>query len=358
MKFNFILFFYIHILYIIIMPLEKTGCTQGSPNCIRQTSYWGNCVVWGETQAGKHDDWCVNDFGPGWTHTGQGGDNCAPGWGKGDCSTFKYIGPNCENWDSDEIWSPACDGNTKIFPNLNSTRKTYCNSNQERANGVDCAKWCNDNNGQCSVKGQSAKCVKYGIWSSVCNDNTINDIESKCVNMGFIDQTTKSAIGTAVCNKDSIGAFLDECLTYIPEYIASESGCTSVGLADAKARKLIAETAEKNRLQLAQDVQAARISSQKGIAQLITSQKQSDITRKEDLEKVSTEQIAARKDAQLQMEKILLSVVDPDAIPDGKKGWFDNWGFGDGKDNTTMYIIIAIIVFLLITSSSVALLLI
>lgn len=333
------------------MPLEKTGCTQGSPNCIRQTSYWGNCVVWGETQAGKHDDWCVNDFGPGWTHTGQGGDNCAPGWGKGDCSTFKYIGPNCENWDSDEIWSPACDGNRKIFPNLDSLRKEYCNSNQERARSVNCSNWCASNLGQCGLKDRLAKCARYSL--SVCNDNTINDIESKCVNLGFIDQTTKSAIGSVACNQDNIGAFLDECLTYTPEYIADESGCTSVGLADAKNRKLIAETAEKNRLQLAKDAQAALISSQKGIAQLITSQKQSDIKRKEDLEKVSAEQIASRKGAQLEMEKTLLSIVDPDAIPDSKKGWF-----GDGKDNTTMYIIIAIIVFLLITSSSVALLLI
>lgn len=53
----------------------------------RERRPWNNCVVWGETSAGKHDDWCMNDLGPGWKHVGQEGAGCAKGWGKGICES-------------------------------------------------------------------------------------------------------------------------------------------------------------------------------------------------------------------------------------------------------------------------------
>lgn len=53
----------------------------------RERRAWNNCVVWGETTPGKHDDWCMNDIGPGWKHVGQEGAGCAKGWGKGICES-------------------------------------------------------------------------------------------------------------------------------------------------------------------------------------------------------------------------------------------------------------------------------
>jgi cobalamin biosynthesis Mg chelatase CobN len=46
---------------------------------------WNSCVVWNETQSGKHDDWCRNDIGSGWYHSGQSKGPCTPGWGRGVC---------------------------------------------------------------------------------------------------------------------------------------------------------------------------------------------------------------------------------------------------------------------------------
>jgi hypothetical protein len=45
---------------------------------------WNNCVSWLDTSPGHHNDWCVNDIGPGWYHSGQAG-VCSPGFGKGIC---------------------------------------------------------------------------------------------------------------------------------------------------------------------------------------------------------------------------------------------------------------------------------
>jgi len=47
---------------------------------------WNNCVAWNETQSGRHNDWCENDIAKGWRHTGQTGEGCWPGFGKGVCS--------------------------------------------------------------------------------------------------------------------------------------------------------------------------------------------------------------------------------------------------------------------------------
>jgi hypothetical protein len=53
---------------------------------------WNNCVTWDQTSAHRHDDWCQNDVGQGWTHAGQTGGGCAWGWGKGVCQrTSDYV---------------------------------------------------------------------------------------------------------------------------------------------------------------------------------------------------------------------------------------------------------------------------
>ena len=47
---------------------------------------WNNCAIWDETSAGKHTNWCVNDKGEGWYHSGQAGQaGCPKGQGKGMC---------------------------------------------------------------------------------------------------------------------------------------------------------------------------------------------------------------------------------------------------------------------------------
>ena len=333
------------------MPIDRDGCDVNAPNCILVKENWNNCVGWLDTNPGKHDDWCRNDKGQNWSHVGQDGAGCSKGFGKGVCGKYMYRGPNCDDANSDDIWHSACAGNTKIFPNLGSKKKEYCNSNNNRARSATCTEWCNANGGQCGLRDRLFKCGKYSISDNECNDNKINQLEGKCINMGFIDQTNKTSIGTAQCNQTSIDAFLKECKTFIPTYISSESGCTSSGLADAKTRKLTAENAEKSRLQAEKDAEAGRKRQQEDTDRLVAAQKESDKKRKEELEKVSQEQIEARKAAQLQMEQTLLSVVDPDAIPDNLRDRVPP------KSDNTMYIIIAIIVLLLIMSSSAAFLL-
>jgi len=53
-------------------------------NLASEKRSWNNCVGWNETSAGKHNDWCINDVGQGWEHTGQEG-SCSLGLGKGLC---------------------------------------------------------------------------------------------------------------------------------------------------------------------------------------------------------------------------------------------------------------------------------
>ena len=45
---------------------------------------WNNCVSWNDTTAGRHNDWCANDHGGGWYHSGAIG-NCTSGYGRGEC---------------------------------------------------------------------------------------------------------------------------------------------------------------------------------------------------------------------------------------------------------------------------------
>jgi hypothetical protein len=330
------------------MTIDRDGCDANAPNCIQVRETWNNCVSWGETGAGKHDDWCRNDKGQNWSHVGQDGGGCTLGWGKGVCGKYMYRGPNCDDWNSDEVWDGACEGNRKIFPTLDSKRKEYCNSNNDRARSDKCVNWCNGHGGECGLRDRLAKCGKYGIRDGDCNDAKITQIENKCISMGFIDQTNKTAIGTAQCNQSSIDTFLKECKTYMPIYITSESGCTSSGLVDAKTRKLTAENAEKSRLQAEKDAEAGRKRQQEDTEKLLAAQKEDAKKRKEELEKVSQEQIVARKASQSQMESILLSIVDPSAIPPELQ---------EKVPYNTTYIIIAIVIVFLLSSSSISILL-
>jgi hypothetical protein len=261
-----------------------------------------------------------------------------------DKNTSIRILPNCKDWN--HVWNGECDKRRDIFPYLNNTRKDFCNYNKANAFSNECNTWCAENGGQCALRDMFNKCGKYSIGDNECNDAKITEIENKCINMGFIDQTTKSSIGGAQCNQSSIDNFLKDCKTFIPKYISSESGCTSIGLVDAKTRKLMDDNAEKARLQAEKDAEAGRKRQQEDTDRLVATQKESDKKRDEELKRTSQEQIEARKDAQLQMEQTILSMIDPDAIPESLRGKLPS-----NSDNT-MYIIIAIVIVLLLLSIS------
>ncbi len=105
------------------MGIDRDGCDANAPNCIQVKENWNNCVAWNDTGSGKHDDWCRNDKGQNWSHIGQDGAGCSKGFGKGVCGKYMYRGPNCDDSNSDDIWDSACNGNRKIFPNLDSNVK-------------------------------------------------------------------------------------------------------------------------------------------------------------------------------------------------------------------------------------------
>lgn len=52
----------------------------------QESKNWNNCSETWNADAGKHDDWCRNDFGDGWYHSGKSGDGCTKGMFKGVCS--------------------------------------------------------------------------------------------------------------------------------------------------------------------------------------------------------------------------------------------------------------------------------
>jgi hypothetical protein len=238
---------------------------------------------------------------------------------------------------------PNCNRDKRHFPSLEQTRKVHCNSNKATAFSNECAEWCNAT-GQCTLKDRFVKCATYNIGDNECTDAKITEIQNKCIQLGFIDQTTKTPIGTAQCNQSSINTFLNECKSFIPKYISSESGCTSAGLADAKIRKLTDENAEKARLQAEKIAEEGRKRQEEDTKKLIEAQKEDAKKREEELQKVSQEQIEARKAAQLQMEQTLLSVVDPESLPENLKDKVPS------KNNTT-YILLVIIILLLVSMS-------
>jgi hypothetical protein len=52
----------------------------------QESKWWNNCSPTWEADSGKHDDWCRNDFGDGWYHSGKvcGQDPCGF-WNQGSC---------------------------------------------------------------------------------------------------------------------------------------------------------------------------------------------------------------------------------------------------------------------------------
>ena len=59
---------------------------SGKVNDLRNDRrFWTRCVAHEESQSGRHDDWCRNDFGDDWKHVGQDNGGCSPGFTKGLC---------------------------------------------------------------------------------------------------------------------------------------------------------------------------------------------------------------------------------------------------------------------------------
>lgn len=54
-------------------------------NSNQESKEWNNCVATWDADAGRHDDWCRNDFGEGWYHSGKSGYRCGL-MNKGICS--------------------------------------------------------------------------------------------------------------------------------------------------------------------------------------------------------------------------------------------------------------------------------
>ena len=68
---------------------ENSGSACGQRGKCRYTGdrFWANCVPTNDANNVKHDDWCVNDFGQGWTMVMGGGTKgrCSAGFALGKC---------------------------------------------------------------------------------------------------------------------------------------------------------------------------------------------------------------------------------------------------------------------------------
>ena len=60
---------------------------QPAPQSVPREASWANCVAWPETSPGRHNDWCIAEFGPTAEHIGQTQAGCPVGFGKGVCRT-------------------------------------------------------------------------------------------------------------------------------------------------------------------------------------------------------------------------------------------------------------------------------
>ena len=258
-------------------------------------------------------------------------------------SSFRIL-PDCNDWNNNDlVWEGDCDNYSRYFPNLNENRKKYCNKNKENAFKQKCDPFPD-------LRNLYNKCANYGISYNNCNDTNITNMENKCVSYGFMEQTTKNIIGSNVCNQTSINDFLTDCRKYIPTYIPTESGCTSSGLADAKSRKTIADNAELERIQTAQDAEAARIAQAAATDVLVQAQQESDTKRAEETKEMIVETKKQREESQKKTESMILSIVDPSALPDDLQQ--RALKVQDDDNNQKMMMIIAIVVVMLLSSSS------
>jgi hypothetical protein len=58
---------------------------QRTKDLLAEKKETDNCMTWAAANAGNHNDYCVNDFGQGWIHTGKADSNCISGWGVAVC---------------------------------------------------------------------------------------------------------------------------------------------------------------------------------------------------------------------------------------------------------------------------------
>lgn len=258
--------------------------------------------------------------------------------------------PDCDDWN--HVWNGECDKRMDIFPGLNNTRKDFCNHNKDHAFRNECNNWCNQNGGQCSLRDRFNKCAKYEIPDHECNENKVNEMENKCVQLGFMEQTTKNIIGGNVCTNKSINDFLNECRQYIPKYVSSESACTSTGVAEAKRLKQADEAAELQRKQAAEEAERNRKAQEEAAAKLVEAQRESDRKRAEETKQLQEETKKQREEAQKKTEAMILSIVDPSALPPKLQERALKEQDGDEKTKMMMIIAIVVVVILLLSSMS------
>lgn len=167
-----------------------------------------------------------------------------------------------------------------------------------------------------AVNAREALCKKYNIpLDGSCKLNLVTEIENKCVNMGFLEQTTKNIIGNHTCNRDSIDKFLADCRAYIPKYISSENGCTSPGLDEAKRLKNLDDNASAQREQASKESAKNRQAQQEAAEDLVEAQRESDRRRAREVRRLELLTKKQREEAQKKTEAMILSIVDPNALP-------------------------------------------
>lgn len=76
------------VIYYFMTKKETLENTENTTTTTKKQSIkpWKNCVPWDETESGKHDDFCQNDLGEGWKHTGRFKGGCGENEGKGICT--------------------------------------------------------------------------------------------------------------------------------------------------------------------------------------------------------------------------------------------------------------------------------
>lgn len=221
--------------------------------------------------------------------------------------------PDCNDWN--HVWNGECDKRRDIFPYLDNTRKEYCNANKNNAFTNECNNWCANRGGDCGLRDTFNTCKTYEIPDHECNKTNIEDLERRCGTYGIIDKVTKSPIGGAVCTNKGIADLLNECRSYIPKYISSESACMSTSIAEAKRLKQADETAERQRKQVAKEQEKNRKAQEEAAEEIAEAQRQSDRRRERENKRLELVTKRQREEAQKKTEAMILSIVDPSALP-------------------------------------------
>jgi hypothetical protein len=269
-------------------------------------------------------------------------------WLRNSISSLK-VQKDCN--DKKWIWDQDCKDNKKNTINAGSDQmqaniKSFCNESEENAFSTNCVTWCEGNPDACVLKKRYDKCDTYGI-SGDCTDDAITKLEGKCVSMGFIDNTTKTSLGGATCTISGVDSYLKKCKT---DFNLSESECTVANYNTKATDKVLADRAEEKRLSDEKQAELTRKKIAEENAKLIAEQKKQGEAQRRDLERINKEQKAARKKQSEETEKTLLSIVDPDFLPEDLKKKQADSNLSD--DNTIYYIIFFVIICILVMSSS------